>query len=628
MTRTDTGAVGTTTPPRVLADAELAGLQVLPAGLVNLRRDLFQLVRYVQARGLRRTVRGNAIPKADAQRLARLLTYAEEEANIREEGCGLWSEFVCSLARDMGLVTYDIEGRYAGYSSMAPSFRDNDVVIVADAWRGYLHQRPTEKERALLDAQLASPANEFFHDATLLRTDAFELHGSRTGPVSRMDLPRVRRNLLEWLARLAPERWYEFRDVVEQLREEAPTLILDPATRGPDRESHARLSDWERQTRRGGRSKKGPPKPPITLEDLYVNFRECPPGQQGWHSEGRQLVSGTPEAFHRVEGRYLASFLCGIPYNSGFVGLAFRAEDDPHGMDVGPAFERLRAFRLTRRLAQVLRGDAALDALAITVLPNFDVLVEAPSYPESAVERLERFARVEREDGPVLKLRLDQKRVAEATAASEEAPAALDELESLATSPIPQNVRVELASWSRRGEQVVFFDGAGLVELDAAIDRAPLLGELGDLHLDDGPPGFVIVRDPEAAFRRLEDRGQVPVLVRHRGPGFAGASGWAAAAAGPTKAKGAKAAKAPQAAPVRVTMQSEDLVGYRTRDAALLEALCAAVAPKARTCVRVGPDLLVVSAAALPELRAALRALEARFTVSIVAPAVGDGGAL
>jgi hypothetical protein len=67
---------------------------------------------------------------------------------------------------------------------------------------------------------------------------------------------------------------------------------------------------------------------------------------------------------------------------------------------------------------------------------------------------------------------------------------------------------------------------------------------------------------------------------------------------------------------VAVRLEAEDLVGYRASDAGLLTALEEALRGEARTCVLAG-DLLVVSAAALPRLRAALKKLKDRFAVTL-----------
>ena len=56
---------------RTVSAKELAGLEVCPAGPVDLRRDVYQFVAYVREKGLVRTKRGNAIPKSAARQLAK-----------------------------------------------------------------------------------------------------------------------------------------------------------------------------------------------------------------------------------------------------------------------------------------------------------------------------------------------------------------------------------------------------------------------------------------------------------------------------------------------------------------------------------------------------------------------------
>ena len=114
----------------------------------------------------------------------------------------------------------------------------------------------------------------------------------------------------------------------------------------------------------------------------------------------------------------------------------------------------------------------------------------------------------------------------------------------------------------------------------------------------------------------LEERGHVPLRVEHDSDALSlelePSAGETERAPRATK-PGRSAASA-----VKVRLESEDLVGYRVPDASLLTALREALEEKARTCL-VADDRLVVSAAALPELRQALRRLRERFEVDIVA---------
>jgi len=616
--------------PRTLSSAQLAELEILPAGVVDLRRDLYQFVRYVQDKGLVRTKRENAIPKSTARRLAKLLSYSQEAEAVEEDGCGFWSDQISRLARELRLVAFDTKGIYQGYSSSAPSFPDNAITVDKNAWQAYLSQTALQKERAILEAQLRMTGNEFFHAATLVGGDRFDTFGRATGPAGAMVLPRVRQGLLKLLAGLEPDRWYATRGVVELLQQSAPHLILDPQTREPDAASQRQLREWEFERRRGTRGKhkgnKPQTKPEVALEDIYTNFRErAVTGKQIDYRSKRQISSMTQDAFFRVEGRYLEFFLSEIPYRCGFVELATRRPGDPCGLDVSPAFERLPAFRLLPRFFQVMREDAELDRVKLTVLPTFEVLVEAPSYPEQILDTLEPYTTLVREDGPIHRLRLEQRKVVQVAALDPEARPLAAVLEDLARSPLPENVAAELGCWSRHGEKVVFYEGFGLLELVGAADqRKAVLGSLGALVQEDGPAGFAIVRDPSRAFGRLEDELHVPLRVKHRAMAFVSCAG-RLSAAGRAPAAAARPARPAPARVQEVRLESEDLVGYRASSTALLTALHEALRAEARTCLLVDGDLLVLSAAALPLLRATLRRLSGRFDVTSEAAPVGSG---
>ncbi len=47
---------------RAFSEMDLKGAKIVPARPVNLRRDLYQFVAYVQSNGLTRTYRENSIP--------------------------------------------------------------------------------------------------------------------------------------------------------------------------------------------------------------------------------------------------------------------------------------------------------------------------------------------------------------------------------------------------------------------------------------------------------------------------------------------------------------------------------------------------------------------------------------
>jgi hypothetical protein len=106
----------------------------------------------------------------------------------------------------------------------------------------------------------------------------------------------------------------------------------------------------------------------------------------------------------------------------------------------------------------------------------------------------------------------------------------------------------------------------------------------------------------------------VPVRVKHREESFVPSAGSLSVAGVKDRDARPEAGAAPPS--VQVHLEAEDLVGYRASDAGLLVAIEEALRSEARTCVLAG-DLLVVSAAALPLLRAALRKLKDRFDVTL-----------
>lgn len=593
-----------------LPEADLDGLNVLPAGAVNLRRDLYWFVSYVRESGLTRSVRENAVPKTAARRLARLLSWAPEAELVERQGRGVWSDYVSHVARDLGVVEFAVEGVYRGESSMSESFPDNEVRFKAAAWQTYLRRTPREKERALLDSLIKSTPNEFFLEPSLVPGEAFAATGSAIGPASRIDLPKTRRSLLQLLAKLEPGVWYEMRGLVELVHSEARHLILDPATRQPDPESMQRLHQWEWDSKYGGRGKKLPTKPESRLEDIYTNFREFPAGKDRYSSAGRQITESTADAFLRVEGRYLEWFLREIPYVAGFIELAARSAKDRTGLDVSPPLGRLRGVRVTDKLLRVLGTDPELNRVGVTVLPNFEVLVDAPSYPEAVFEALLPYAALEREDGPVLRFRLDRRRVLEHVAGHPEARPE-EVLARLSGRPVPENVEAELRSWCGHIERLTFFDDVGLVEVEAGA-RERVRAALGDDVVDDRGDGFLLIRKPGRGFNRLEEALEVPARIRHGERRFDAGGALFAREPAPEPQQ-----QPPAASPrPKVRLQAEDLVGYRSNDPEVLRALRDALAGEAATCLLVeDPGLLVISSSALPQVRAALRRLAGKYDV-------------
>src|ERR1700674_4550305 len=94
-----------------LESIDVAPLDVA-TGLPDLRRDLHVFVDFVRAREVKRSHRGNAVSKADAKRLARLLSDPDAVREVDEECSSAWIFFVDEVIRRLGFISYDTQGQY------------------------------------------------------------------------------------------------------------------------------------------------------------------------------------------------------------------------------------------------------------------------------------------------------------------------------------------------------------------------------------------------------------------------------------------------------------------------------------------------------------------------------------
>lgn len=573
-----------------LAPSALKGLQLYAAGVVDLRRDVYLFVDFVRREGLKRAHRTNEIPRASALKLAKILARPGEEVGVEPEVEAEWADFVSRLARSLGLVDFDVEGVYAGYSSHEPSFPDNHVVVQTKRFEAWLASSPLEKERAIVDTLAKTTHSEFFSRSTLFGWEPrFDSAGRAIGPHSRLDLPAVRRRLLALLAKLPAGEWLRMEELIAHVKATARDAILPPAIKKPGPKDPIR------------RAAKGE----AADDDLYENFREDP--DERWKQGPRALTEQTPDVFERVEGRYLQYFLQEIPYLCGFVELALvkLPANAPPGK---PPRERVRAFKLTPGLAQVVRADPALDQVSVTVREDFEVVVEAPSWPDQELDQLRPFCVTLAEEPPTHRLRIDQKRAVAWAATRPEAHPIAPILFALTRGSLPESVAAAVDAWSGHAHKLTVLEDVTLIEL-LGPEADAVRAELGALALPDAPPGFAVTRDPKRAVAVLEEKLRVPVVVTHEATGFS---------AGPGKLCAPKRALRAPAAPAkrRASFAVEDLVGCRSDDAKLLKALHEALT-EAKIDARMitGEGLLLVRAAELPQVRAALRRLGDRFEV-------------
>lgn len=441
----------------------------------DLRRDLLIFVEYMQTREVKRLHRTNGLPKADALRLAKLMSDPDAEADVRQEGWSAWLDFVDSTALKLGLVSYDTKGEYAGYSSVEPSFPDNYIIFNKSRFEQYLGQSLLEQELNLLDGMLNEADgchSEFFQARVLSRLDRFSPFGCATGVVPGLDFPHIRRFLLDLLHTCQPGIWYSAGALIQHLKQNNLFFLIPQTPRYSSR--------WDRR------------------EGRYGNFRES---KSGWGYE-IDIPEQAPDGFERVEGRYIERFLEGIPLVLGYVDVAYSRQQHKGPY---PSRGQLQAFRVNSRLMQVMGGE--IPQPAVTIQPNFEVYVESAFYPASVLAKLRPLCEVVSEDVLTI-LKLDKARVA-AQAAQDSELDVIRLLADLSGRELPANIRRELSEWVAHSEKFELYEGFGLFEGDA---DPPLADPFTVKQITSS---LRIIHSPQDLYRRLEEAEQIPLRVTH-----------------------------------------------------------------------------------------------------------------
>ncbi|MCA1598112.1 MAG: hypothetical protein LC769_03680, partial [Chloroflexi bacterium] len=282
----------------------------------DLRRDLHTFVGYVSGRVIKRSYRGNDLPQADYKRLGRLikddslgrgaLGALSDDDGYDDTSYGHaynWIAYLDRLALKLGFVSYNIKGEYRGYSSQEPSFPDNFMRFNADAYHKFLALPLAAQERRLRDTltdDYTSGYNEFYATGIHGRLDRFPTFGSATGVMPTLDFAAVRRFLLDLLPGYEPGVWHSVADLVAYLKTSHPYFLI-------------------------------PKKLPLnkyykTSEKRYGNFHEY---KDAYLYDQSPIPDDAPDAFERVEGRYVERFLEGLPLTLGYVDVAYADQSEP-----------------------------------------------------------------------------------------------------------------------------------------------------------------------------------------------------------------------------------------------------------------------------------------------------------
>ncbi|MDM8552876.1 hypothetical protein QUF72_22545 [Desulfobacterales bacterium HSG2] len=441
---------------------------------LDLRKSLHRFLNYVENRRIKRTARGNHLPKTEAKKLIRLITdatRAPKEPEFRKYS--RWIDYVDRLALKLGFITYNTKGRHKDKgNSTEESYPNNHIEFRAEKYNPFMTLSHCEQEVEILETLTESykcDDNELLQRGAMGRLDTFGTWGCATGVLPFLNFAESRIMLFDILKQCQSGVWYSTASLIQYLRSEHPWFLI------PEKPKYKYKTD--------------------SLKGRYGNFHEI----RGMHEI--DISPKDPDAFERVEGRYAERFLEGIPLAMGYADVAYGKSDYKNRY---PSINKLKAFRVNEHFLRFMQG--YLPEPKVTVQPNFEIHIESAFYPLNIFARLTPLTDLVSEDTVTI-LKLNRKKVTAQLAKDASADAA-DLLKSFADTHVPQNILTELREWAGHSEKFVLYDGFGLLEGDPP-DLA------GEFALEAISPEFSIVRSPDRLSEQMETSELAPVLVRH-----------------------------------------------------------------------------------------------------------------
>ena len=441
----------------------------------DLRKDLHVFVDYVANRDVKRSTRGNNLPKVDARRLAKLITDPDAVEQVEANARGTWLGYVDWVVLKLGFVNYDTKGRYLGYSSREPSYPDNYIEYQEKKYNRFMALPLQDQEQLILNTLIehySYSENELLQTGVQGCLNTFDYSGCATRILPHLNFAKSRRLLLDILKGCESNVWYSVVSLVQYLKSKHPWFLI------PEKPHYKHPSD-----KRDGR---------------YGNFRE---GKR--YSDDYKTISvKDPNAFEKVEGRYVERFLEGIPLTLGYLSVAYdRSEDEK----IYPSMNKLKGFKLNQGFLRFMHKD--ISSPKVTVQPNFEIHVESPFYPAGIMAELAPLADIVSAD-TVSILKLKKKKVA-AQLARDESLNVTDLLKDISGKKLPQNVLAELEEWAGHSQVFTLYDGFALLEGDKNLLFAK------DFTVENITPSLRIVQSTEELFSKLEEQELVPLLVKH-----------------------------------------------------------------------------------------------------------------
>jgi len=461
-----------------LKEIDVNGLKVF-ANHCDLRKDLHVFMDYVGNRDVKRSTRGNSLPKMDARRLARLISDPSAPEEVEEYGYNTWLDYIDKTVLKLGFVSYDTEGKYLGYSSSEPSYPDNYIEIDEHKYNSFLNMTLQDQENLLVKSLVEKYTdcnNEFFYTGVMGTLDTFSSSGCATGVLPYLNFAKIRNFLLKIMQHCQSGVWYSTASFVRYLKAEHPFFLIPEKPR------------YKHSNRFSGR---------------YGNFNERKDGQY----QDIEISPKDSNAFERVEGRYVERFLEGIPLALGYVDLGYGKSEYKERK---PSLNALKAFKVNECFLRFMEGN--IPEPRITVQPNFEIHVESEFYPAGILAVLNPLTDIISENTVTI-LKLNKRKVT-ARLANDESLDVVAILRNLSDSNVPQNVLTELEEWVGHSEVFTLYHGFGLFEGNPNLDTTK------NFTVKKISSTLRIVKEPKNLFGKLEEAELVPMLVKHSDKAF------------------------------------------------------------------------------------------------------------
>ncbi len=405
-----------------------------------LRRDLYLVLRFLRANGLRLTRVGEP-HRADLRKLLAALQPGQVPA--RRDG-----------------DTAQIDGRVMFLLRLLDAAEltevDGSALRADERADTFLNESENDAARRLYDAWLDLDWNEF-QRLPHLTIEPWSYSGPGDVPQGGR-IAAARRDIVVVLADLPPG-WVAVATIAERLRQTVPEFLIDRVPEFPP-SYYSYYNAYGYDSYYGNRQ--------AQEQTFYRGFARAE-----LRSQDRRLRKDQDWA--EVEGAFVGQVLGESLHWLGLIDAGYaRAEQRSEGQPP-------QAVRLTGLGRRLLTADApepapSVAGVALVVQPNFEVLVlDALGHLDLAA-RLDGFADAHSLDRAAI-YRLTRASVVRGLAAGWSEARIVETLETGARTALPQNVRHTLADWSREYERVHLRRDAAILE---APDAATLDGWLAD----------------------------------------------------------------------------------------------------------------------------------------------------